>query len=106
MLTINFKQIYETNERDDKEWVLIIYDISANHYVGMPVYSKEKEGCIYCNSINKYVDVNKIAQTFGGGGHIYASGLSVDPSLNREKIKNDILIEVEKSINEWNNNCK
>lgn len=52
------------------------------------------------------VDVNKIAQTFGGGGHIYASGLSVDPSLNREKIKNDILIEVEKSINEWNNNCK
>ena len=61
MLTINFKQIYETNERVDKEWVLIIYDISANHYVGMPVYSKEKEGCIYCNSINKYVDINKIA---------------------------------------------
>ena len=61
MLTINFKQIYETNEKVDKEWVLIIYDISANHYVGMPVYSKEKDGCIYCNSINKYVDVNKIA---------------------------------------------
>ena len=61
MLTINYKQIYETNEKVDKEWVLIIYDISANHYVGMPVYSKEKDGCIYCNSINKYVDVNKIA---------------------------------------------
>ena len=61
MLTINFKQIYETNEKVDKEWVVIIYDISANHYVGMPVYSKEKEGCIYCNSINKYVDINKIA---------------------------------------------
>lgn len=61
MLTINFKQIYETNEKIDKEWILIIYDISANHYVGMPVYSKEKEGCIYCNSINKYIDVNKVA---------------------------------------------
>ena len=61
MLTINFKQVYETNEKVDKEWVLIIYDFSANHYVGMPVYSKEKEGCIYCNSINKYVDINKIA---------------------------------------------
>lgn len=61
VLTINFKQIYETNERVDKEWVLIIYDISANHYVGMPVYSKEKTGCIYCNSIKKYVDVNKVA---------------------------------------------
>ena len=31
MLTINYKQIYETNEKVDKEWVLIIYDISANH---------------------------------------------------------------------------
>ena len=61
VLTINFKQIYETNEKVDKEWVLIIYDISANHYVGMPVYSKEKEGCVYCDSIKKYVDVNKVA---------------------------------------------
>lgn len=61
MLTINFKQIYETNEKTNKEWVLIIYDISANHYVGMPLYSKEKSGCIYCESINKYIDVNKIS---------------------------------------------
>ena len=61
LLTINFKQIYETNEKNNIEWVLIIYDISANHYVGMPVYSNEKKGCIYCSSIKKYVDVNKIA---------------------------------------------
>lgn len=61
MLSINYKQIYETNEKIDKEWVLIIYDISANHYVGMPVYSEEKEKCVYCDSIKKYVDVNKIA---------------------------------------------
>ena len=61
MLTVNYKQIYETNEKVEKEWVLIIYDISANHYVGIPVYSKEKAGCIFCKSINKYVDTNKIA---------------------------------------------
>ena len=61
MLAINYKQIYETNEKVDKEWVLIIYDISANHYVGMPVYSKEKEKCIYCNSVDKYIDINKIS---------------------------------------------
>lgn len=60
MLTINYKQIYETSESGNKEWVLIIYDISANHYVGMPIYSKEKEGCLYCNSINKYIDITKI----------------------------------------------
>ena len=43
MLTINFKQIYETKENNTKEWILIIYDISANHYVGIPVYSKSSE---------------------------------------------------------------
>jgi len=61
MLKINYKQIYVTNEKNNEEWVLIIYDISANHYVGMPVYSKEKDGCLFCKSINKYVDTNKIA---------------------------------------------
>lgn len=61
MLTINYRQIYETNEKTEKEWTLIIYDISANHYVGMPVYSKLKDDCVYCSSINKYVDVNKVA---------------------------------------------
>lgn len=61
LLTINYKQIYETNEKKDKEWILILYDISANHYVGVPVYSKEKEHCIYCKSINKYVDTKNIS---------------------------------------------
>ena len=61
MLTINYKQVYETSEKGGKEWVLIIYDISANHYVGLPVYSKEREGTVYCNSIKKYADINKIA---------------------------------------------
>ena len=61
MLSINHKQIYETNENGVKEWVLIIYDISANHYVGMPVYTNEKDGCLYCKSINKYVDTAKIS---------------------------------------------
>ena len=47
MLTINYKQIYETIENKTKEWILIIYDISANHYVGIPVYSKNSENTIY-----------------------------------------------------------
>ena len=60
MLTINYRQIYETNEIVEKQWVLIIYDISANHYVGVPVYSKEKAGCLFLKSINKYADTNNI----------------------------------------------
>lgn len=47
MLMINYKQIYETSESGVKQWILILYDISANHYVGFPVYSKENDGCLY-----------------------------------------------------------
>ena len=43
MLTINWKQIYEFNLNDNKQWILILYDISQNNYVGVPVYNEEKE---------------------------------------------------------------
>ena len=54
MLTINWKQIYEFNLNDKKQWILILYDISQNHYVGVPVYNEEKENSVYIKSINKY----------------------------------------------------
>ena len=43
MLTINWKQIYEFNLNDNKQQILILYDISQNHYVGVHVYNKPKE---------------------------------------------------------------
>ena len=43
MLTINWKQIYEFNLNDNEQWILILYDISQNHYVGVPIYNEEKE---------------------------------------------------------------
>ena len=61
MLIINYNQVYETNENGHKEWILILYNISANHYVGMPVYTNSRANCIFCKSINKYVDINKIS---------------------------------------------
>lgn len=60
MLTINYKQVYQTNESGNIEWILIIYDISANHYVGVPVYSKKAKNAVYLKSINKYVNINFI----------------------------------------------
>ena len=60
MLTINWKQIYEFNLNDNKQWILILYDISQNHYVGVPVYNKPKENSIYLKSINKYVVLDEI----------------------------------------------
>ena len=55
MLTINWKQIYEVSLNETKQWVLIPYDISQNHYVGIPVYGENKDNSIYVKSINKYI---------------------------------------------------
>lgn len=60
MLTINWKQIYEFNLNDNKQWILILYDISQNHYVGVPVYNEKKENSGYLKSINKYVVLDEI----------------------------------------------
>ena len=56
MLTINWKQIYEI----DNKWILILYDISKNHYVGVPIYNEEKKNSIFIKSINKYVILGEI----------------------------------------------
>lgn len=60
MLTINWKQVYEVELDETKQWVLIIYDISGNHYVGIPVYSEEKSNSIFIKSINKYLALDEI----------------------------------------------
>lgn len=60
MLKINHKQVYETNEKGNKEWILVIYDISANHYVGVPIYSDKTDNTIYLKSIGKYVNISLI----------------------------------------------
>ena len=49
MLKINYKQVYEIQENKKNEWILIVYSISANHYVGVPIYSKENEKYLYLN---------------------------------------------------------
>ena len=60
MFTINWKQIYEFKLNDNKQWILILYDISQNHYVGVSVYNEEKKDSIYLTSINKYIILNEI----------------------------------------------
>ena len=44
MLTINWRQIYGFN-LNNKQWILILYDILQNHYIGVPVYNRFKENC-------------------------------------------------------------
>ena len=60
LLTINWKQVYEYNLNNDKQWILILYDISQNHYVGIPVYNEENKNSIFLKSIKKYILLNEI----------------------------------------------
>ncbi len=53
---------------------------------------------------SRYINVNEIASIFGGGGHINAAGITTNMPYN--EIKEKILKEVGKSINEWNINNK
>jgi len=61
MLTINWKQIYEFNLNNNNQLILILYDISQNHYVGIPVYNEKKKNSIYLKSINKYIVLDEIS---------------------------------------------
>ena len=56
MFIINYKQIYEVEHKENNEWVLILYDISANHYVGTPIYSKNNVDLVHLESIDKYIN--------------------------------------------------
>lgn len=61
MLTINWKQVYEININNSRKWVLILYDISQNHYIGVPVYSENTKNSILIKSINKYIVLDEIS---------------------------------------------
>lgn len=60
ILTINWKQIYEVNSHETKQRILILYDISQNHYVGVPIYNDIKNDSVYFKSIDKYAVLSEI----------------------------------------------
>ena len=48
-----------------------------------------------------HIDVSRIASVFGGGGHVNAAGITT--AIPYKELKEKLIIEVGKSINEWNN---
>lgn len=79
MLMINWKHVYEYNLNDNKQWILILYGISQNHYVGMPVHNDEKKSSIYLKSINKYVVLEEITDYNRSNikNYVYIKGKSI-----------------------------
>ncbi len=58
-------------------------------------------GSIRCN--NSASIANKLAETFGGGGHPYAAGFKIENSQNSDDVKKEVIIKAEallKALNE------
>lgn len=68
--------------------------------LAMFVYEKEPNVC-KVSMRSKYVDVNAIANVFGGGGHVRASGCTID-----DNILNVVQIMTDKLVSELNKNEK
>lgn len=61
-MNIYSQNIYEVNKNGTKKNILIIYNISANHYVGLTVYNNNLNNYTYLSSINRFVDVNDLQE--------------------------------------------
>ena len=61
-MNIYSQNIYEVVENDIKKHVLIIYNISENHYVGLTVYATNSINLTYIESINRFVDINDLQE--------------------------------------------
>lgn len=61
-LNIYSQNIYEVIENNIKKHVLIIYNISENHYVGLTVYTTKSNNLTYIESINRFVDINDLQE--------------------------------------------
>ena len=65
------------------------------------IYTDEIKVSLRSNDIN----VNEIANIFGGGGHINAAGITIT-DIDYEEVKQKLLEEVGKKIDEWNISSK
>lgn len=62
-MDIYSQNIYEVIENGKKKHILIIYNISENHYVGLTVYSTELDNLTYIESINRFIDINDLQES-------------------------------------------
>lgn len=61
-LNIYSQNIYEVVENNIKKHVLIIYNISKNHYVGLTVNTSKLDNLTYIESINRFIDINDLQE--------------------------------------------
>lgn len=61
-LNIYSQNIYEVIENNIKKHVLIIYNISENHYVGLTIHTTKSDNITYIESIKRFIDINDLQE--------------------------------------------
>lgn len=95
ILTLTQKMLEENNakEEDSDEFVNIARDIEGTE-VGIFIKERDKNSCKVSLRSKKYIDVRKIAEIFGGGGHIRAAGCTINKNtFEAKKMIVDVLKE-------------
>jgi len=59
-LDIYAQNIYEIIENGIKKHILIIYNISSNHYVGLSVHNTDTNNFTYIKSIDRFIDIDDL----------------------------------------------
>lgn len=54
---IIYKRVYEVMDSGMSYWILVLFNISGYHYVGLKVHSSSTPSSILLSSINKHVDL-------------------------------------------------
>ena len=61
-MDIYSQNIYEVIQNSNKKHILIIYNISSNHYVGITVHTIASKNVIYVKSIDRFIDINDLQE--------------------------------------------
>lgn len=61
-MDIYSQNIYEIIQNGNKKHILIIYNISSNHYVGITVHTISSKNVIYIKSIDRFIDINDLQE--------------------------------------------
>ena len=91
--TLSKEEIEKCNATSKDTGNIVQYLLDTKN-INVSVFIYEKEDNILKVSFrSKTIDVNKIANTFGGGGHILASGATIT-NMKLEQAKEDILQKI------------
>lgn len=91
--TLSMEEIKSLEATSNSTGTIIPYLLDTK-FVNIAIFLYEKEdGSIKVSFRSKSIDVNKIANYFGGGGHILASGATLK-NISLEQAKEDVLAQV------------